>query len=58
MGSFTDMAPTPKLRFVVRPVGPTMQSVLQQWWAHDVPEYMREPNKGEWRDVETFEESP
>jgi hypothetical protein len=60
------LAPTPRLRFVRRPVStpdPTVEygvtvtgeRVLQQWWAADVPSYMR-GSEGEWRDVDTADE--
>jgi hypothetical protein len=58
-------APTAKLRFVERiPVDPAnpipLHSVriLQQWWAEDVPGYMRAGAQGEWRDVPVGVEAP
>lgn len=48
----------PRLRWVPRPplgvrpgkaYAPVL--VLQQWWAQDLPSYMRDVAKGEWRDV-------
>lgn len=45
-------APTAHLRFVRRAVDEnTARFILQQWWAPDVPKYMADPRKGEWRDV-------
>ena len=56
--------PTARLRFVKRAhefqsMDPTMpmQRILQQWWAEDMPSYMRDKALGEWRDVELTEES-
>jgi hypothetical protein len=47
------LAPTAKLRFLDRASGATMREVvLQQWWAPDVPSYMRDESQGEWRDVQ------
>ena len=46
----TDLVPTEKLRWLRRPGD---APVLQQWYAEDVPGYMRNTAKGEWRDVET-----
>lgn len=46
--------PTTRLRFVMytSPLGTTPpQKILQQWWAPDMPGYMRDPLVGEWRDV-------
>ena len=57
--------PTAKLRFVERggdmvqgvtiPAGATSswvpRRILQQWYAEDVPGYMRSTAAGEWRDV-------
>lgn len=60
------LAPTSKLRWVMRTEAeappdadgmrwvPTPQRVLQQWWAADVPSYMR-GTEGEWRDVDTVD---
>lgn len=46
---------TPTLRIVKRTVAenpvPWTRDVLQQWWAPDVPGFMRSDNEGEWRDV-------
>jgi hypothetical protein len=50
-----EFSPTSKLRFIERETSldgencDTMR-VLQQWWAQDVPKYMR-TDAGEWRDV-------
>jgi hypothetical protein len=41
-----DWVPTPRLRWVGVPA-----PRLQQWWAEDVPAYMRSTAAGEWRDV-------
>jgi|HubBroStandDraft_3_1064219.scaffolds.fasta_scaffold288308_3 hypothetical protein len=41
--------PTARLRWLIRPGSP---SVLQQWYAPEVPAYMLDPKQGEWRDVE------
>jgi hypothetical protein len=59
------LAPTPKLRWVRRidetdartmiEEGVRPRIVLQQWWAADVPSYMR-GSEGEWRDVDTADE--
>ncbi len=43
---------TPKLRFVER----NGAKILQQYFAEDVPGYMRNKAAGEWRDVETTQE--
>ena len=45
-----------RLRWVQRPFSDQPNpvriiSVLQQWWAQDLPTYMRDVAKGEWRDV-------
>jgi hypothetical protein len=58
-----DLAPTARLRFVERPCGSALDDnatmhVLQQWFAEDVPAYMRASAKGEWRDVEVGIEAP
>lgn len=50
------LEPTPHLRFVEREVtvegsGVIKNRFLQQWWAEDVPSYMRGTAAGEWRDV-------
>lgn len=64
MSNFT---PTPKLRFVERQIpvdpidGPASgppRRILQQYWAEDLPSYMRDTAKGEWRDVPIGIESP
>ncbi len=55
-----DLAPTARLRWVERGDGvtaPTMP-VLQQWWAEDVPGYMRASAAGEWRDVPVGVDAP
>jgi hypothetical protein len=57
--------PTTRLRFVERAVPeavsvngtPTIR-VLQQYWAEEMPAYMRDNAKGEWRDVPTGVEAP
>lgn len=54
-----DWIGTTKLRWLRRP--PTdmdmpSQLYLQQWHAPDVQGYMRDPNVGEWRDVEVVAE--
>lgn len=50
-----DWIGTTKLRFVERQIGTEpvarIASILQQWYAPDVPGYMRDPAVGEWRDV-------
>jgi hypothetical protein len=53
-----DWVPTAKLRWIHRrdDAAPTSGlsiggTVLQQWWAADVPGYMRRDAEGEWRDV-------
>lgn len=43
--------PTPRLRFVYRDTLSEGLRVLQQWFAPDMPGYMRDPKVGEWRDV-------
>ena len=56
------LVPTTRLRFVKRDV-PTEPGVarelriLQQWWAEDMPGYMRSQARGEWRDVPLETES-
>lgn len=55
--------PTAKLRFVERPASLDAENcrtlrILQQYWAEDLPGYMRAEAKGEWRDVVTGVESP
>jgi len=49
-----DLRPTPRLRWkrIDDRTGPP-QLYLQQWWAEDMPSYMRDQAKGEWRDVPT-----
>jgi len=47
--STTTLAPTARLRF-------TSAGKLQQWWAEDVPKYMRSTS-GEWKDVPTSDEA-
>ncbi len=58
-----DLAPTPRLRFVERTIdvdivdpgqdmGARTVRILQQWFAENVPAYMRDDAAGEWRDVE------
>lgn len=59
------LAPTPMLKFVRRVIGRDQEEhgfyvdkvayILQQWWAPDVPDYMRS-GTGEWRDVPVEEE--
>lgn len=62
-----DLAPTARLRWVYRdgrgdasdPESPVRSvPVLQQWWAEDLPGYMRDPTQGEWRDVPVGIEAP
>lgn len=56
-----DYQPTARLRWVKRtvPVHGAAANIgqfvqyLQQWWAPDVPGYMRDQKQGEWRDVPT-----
>ncbi len=45
---------TPRLRWAS--IGDT--TVLQQWFAADVPAYMRRDAEGEWRDVPVVVGSP
>lgn len=49
------LIPTARLRFIERepPLGITggPWKILQQYWAEDMPAYMRDQAKGEWRDV-------
>ena len=56
-----DLAPTARLRWVERTpdlgVVPAHR-VLQQWFAADVPSYMRTMAEGEWRDVPVGVEAP
>lgn len=65
--SHENYEPTPRLRFVERDVlqddlmaiasdlgmaeALPKQLILQQWWAEDMPAYMRDRARGEWRDV-------
>lgn len=55
-----NLIPTAKLRWVERgtTIGndPNVPRILQQWWAEDLPGYMRAEAKGEWRDVESVRE--
>ena len=67
-------APTSRLRWVQKSVpaaeqpppkkgvAPTVVMVecrvLQVWWAEDIPSYMRNSAKGEWRDVPVEGEAP
>lgn len=51
------LIPTARLRFVERAVSLDAENsatmkILQQYWAEDMPGYMRDLAKGEWRDVE------
>lgn len=55
--------PTARLRFVERPTSLDAENcrtlrILQQWWAEDLPGYMRKDATGEWRDVPLEVESP
>jgi len=57
-----NFVPTAGLRFVLRDVriGEDLvrnTRILQQWWAPEVPRYMRGPD-GEWRDVELVDAPP
>ncbi len=45
-----NLVPTESLRFIDDVRGMQMQRVLQQWYAPDMPKYMR-GSEGEWRDV-------
>ena len=50
-----ELVPTERLRFVKREVPvpgatPIELRILQQWYAIDMPKYMRS-GEGEWRDV-------
>lgn len=56
--SHENYEPTPRLRFVEKDVpdhpgalSGTRRRILQQWWAEDMPAYMRDRARGEWRDV-------
>ncbi len=69
-----DLAPTARLRWVERattadaPMNDAVireirgdratDKILQQWWAADVPSYMRATAEGEWRDVPAGVEAP
>ena len=60
MNKLIDFAPTSKLRFVERETSLDAENaqtmrVLQQWWAPDLPAFMR-GGEGEWRDVEMVRE--
>jgi hypothetical protein len=48
---------TPTLRWVPSQRGDAIFK-LQQWWAPDVPGFMRSDNDGEWRDVPTIFDPP
>ena len=50
-----ELVPTPQLRWVRRCALDEVfgRDVLQQWYAEDLPAYMRSQAKGEWRDVQT-----
>lgn len=52
MGDPTNFVPTPKLRWRR---GTDNQLYLEQFWAQDLPTYMRDLAKGEWRLVDTVE---
>jgi hypothetical protein len=58
--SANNYRPTTQLRFVIRNSSPDdmPKRILQQWWAEDMPGYMRDVAKGEWRDVPIGEEAP
>jgi hypothetical protein len=53
------LVPTARLRFVAFGMSDYIsgkrkrppREILQQWFAQDVPDYMRDPKIGEWRDV-------
>jgi hypothetical protein len=49
-----ELVPTTKLRWVER----AGVQVLQQYWAEDLPGYMRAEAKGEWRDIPIGIEAP
>jgi len=52
------LIPTARLRWVYRDgVQSPPHKFLQQWWAQDLPSYMRQEAVGEWRDVEVVSES-
>jgi hypothetical protein len=46
-----NLEPTSYLRFVERQDGKKKLRILQQWWAEQMPSYMRDVRKGEWKDV-------
>ena len=55
--------PTTRLRFIERAASLDAENsatlkVLQQYFAEDLPGYMRSEAKGEWRDVITVEGAP
>lgn len=59
----SNLAPTAKLRWVMRTRNPKdpkiireSNRILQQWWAPNVPDFMRRTGEGEWRDVEVADE--
>ena len=56
-----DWVPTARLRFVKRreiaDVDAPIVRILQQYWAQDVPGYMRKSAEGGWRDVEIEDET-
>jgi hypothetical protein len=57
----TELAPTARLRFIEREGLTGLETparILQQWFAPDMPGYMRDPNVGEWRDVPVGIEAP
>jgi hypothetical protein len=60
------LRPTANLRFVDRvvpidsvdgPASPPVRRILQQWWAEDMPAYMRNVARGEWRDIPLVSET-
>jgi hypothetical protein len=56
------LEPTPRLRWVERAAGSALDDnatmhVLQQWWAPQMPAYMRDPNVGEWKDIELAQDA-
>lgn len=52
MSDPSNFVPTTRLRWYRDVDG---QLYLQQWWAEDMPGYMRDQAKGEWRTVETVD---
>jgi hypothetical protein len=61
MSNIIKLAPTTKLRFVEKESSLDAENaqtiiILQQFWAPDVPEFMRGKD-GEWRDVECFRDA-